>query len=310
MVLAGIALARFGDELAEHTGWGHLWVGTILVSVATSLPELFTSVTAVAIDAAPLALGNVFGADMINMWTVAMVAVVFGAARIFRGHDAATRRLATLAVVLALLAVVSGATGDMALGRFSVGALVVALAYVGGMRLVYTASQRENYESQEVTLSARRAWLGFGAAVLVIGAASPLLAISADGIAEATGVSKSFLGVLAVSVVTTLPEASVSVAAAHRRAYGLVLGNIYGSCAFNIVIIAFIDPVHGAQPVLAAMGPEHFVAGGMAVLLMASGLLVLQAYRTRSLRWLRVLLPVMLVAYPAGLYWVFAVAQT
>jgi cation:H+ antiporter len=309
VVLAGIALARFGDELAEHTGWGHLWVGTILVSVATSLPELFISVTAVAIDAAPLALGNVFGADMINMWTVAMVAVVFGSARIFRGHDAATRRLAMVAVVLALLAVAFGVSGDMALGRFSVGALVVALAYVGGMRLVYTASKRESCESEARTLSARRAWLGFGAAVLVIGAASPILAISADGIAEATGVSKSFLGVLAVSVVTTLPEASVSVAAAHRGAYGLVLGNIYGSCAFNIVIIAFIDPVHGAQPVLAAMGPEHFVAGGMAVLLMASGLLVLQAYRTRSLRWLRVLLPVMLVAYPAGLYWVFAVAR-
>ena len=43
-------LARFGDQVADVTGWGALWVGTILVSVATSLPELVTNITAVRID--------------------------------------------------------------------------------------------------------------------------------------------------------------------------------------------------------------------------------------------------------------------
>ena len=63
VVLAGIGLARFGDELAEKTGWGTLWVGTLLVGIATSLPELTVNISAVWLEDSPgLALGNVFGA--------------------------------------------------------------------------------------------------------------------------------------------------------------------------------------------------------------------------------------------------------
>ncbi|MDP1535640.1 MAG: sodium:calcium antiporter, partial [Burkholderiales bacterium] len=62
IIFAGVALARFGDELAEKTGWGTLWVGTILVSVSTSLPELTINISAVWLEKSPgLALGNVFG---------------------------------------------------------------------------------------------------------------------------------------------------------------------------------------------------------------------------------------------------------
>ena len=312
VVLAGIALARLGDELAEHTGWGHLWVGTILVSLATSLPELFTNISAVAIGAAPLALGNILGADMINMWVVALIALVFGVGTLFRGQGLSTQRLALVGVGMAALLVAVGATGDLALGTFSIGALLVAVAYLAGMRWVYNASRQERDTQKEIaptTLSVRMAWLGFAVAAVVIGGASPLLAISADSIAEATGLAKSFMGILAVSIVTTLPETSVGVAAARRKAYGLVLGNLYGSCVFNIAIIAFIDPVHGSQPVLATMAPEHFIAGGMAVLLMAMGLLVVYSYRVGAMRYLRGLVPLIAILYPLGLLWVFIVAQ-
>ena len=311
VVLAGVALARYGDELAEHTGWGHLWVGTVLVSVATSLPELVTNVSATAIGAVPLALGNIFGADMINMWTISLIALVFGVGRLFGGHGPGTQRLMLVAVVIAALAVGIGATDDVALGRYSVGAIAIAVVYVVGMRLVYNASRKESQSAEESPSSGgskRSAWLGFGGAALVIAIASPFLAISANGIAEATGMASSFMGVLAVAVVTTLPEASVGVAAARRRAYGLVLGNVYGSCVFNIAIVSFIEPVH-ATPVLESMASEHFIAGGMAVLLMAMGLLVLRSYRTRTMGWLRGLAPIIAVAYPAGMIWVFIAAR-
>ncbi len=311
VVLAGVALARYGDELAEHTGWGHLWVGTILVSVATSLPELVTNVSATAIGAVPLALGNIFGADMLNMWTISLIALVFGIERLFSGHGTSTQRLALVAIVVAVLAVGMGAIDDVALGRYSVGAVGIAVVYVVGMRLVYKASQKESHASKDAPSgggNGRSAWLGFGGAALVIAIASPFLAISADGIAEATGVASSFMGVLAVAMVTTLPEASVGIAAARRRAYGLVLGNVYGSCAFNIAIVSFIEPVH-ARPVLESMVSEHFIAGGMAVLLMVMGLLVLRSYRTRTMGWLRGLVPLIAVAYPAGMLWVFLAAR-
>ncbi|MBM3375815.1 MAG: sodium:calcium antiporter, partial [Betaproteobacteria bacterium] len=53
VIFAGVNLAKYGDELAEKTGWGKLWVGTLLVAVSTSLPELTINVTSVWIEEAP-----------------------------------------------------------------------------------------------------------------------------------------------------------------------------------------------------------------------------------------------------------------
>ena len=112
VVLAGVALARFGDQVADITGWGALWVGTILVSIATSLPELVTNITAVLIDSPGLALGNVFGADMINIFTISLVAMVFGIKNLFGNQPKDTQTLVVVAVVLGIIAFVFGTLGD------------------------------------------------------------------------------------------------------------------------------------------------------------------------------------------------------
>ena len=132
VVLAGIALARLGDEIADVTGWGALWVGTILVSIATSLPELGTNIFAVRNDTPELALGNVFGADMINIFTISLVAIAFGVGNLFGNQARDTQTLVVVAVVIAIIATVFGALGDWGVGPPSVGAVVIALAYFAG----------------------------------------------------------------------------------------------------------------------------------------------------------------------------------
>lgn len=308
VVIAGVALARFGDQIADITGWGALWVGTILVSVATSLPELITNISAIVIEDAPdLALGNVFGADMINMFTIAVVGMVFGARNLFSGQGRATQTLVLVAVGIAIIAIAVGATGDAALGPTSVGGLLIAAAYIGGMKLVYDAGKASAGADDAPTASASalRAWGGFGLAGLAILAAAPLLASSSVGIGDATGLGSSFMGVLAVSVVTTLPEASVTFAAARRKSYGLVIGNIYGSCAFNLFVIPIADLFHTEGPLLGEMGSAHFVAAGAAIVLMSMGFLVIRSYQDRLISGLRRLVYVVPPTYVGALLWVF-----
>ncbi len=308
VVVAGVALARFGDQIADLTGWGALWVGTIVVSVATSLPELITNISAIVIEDAPdLALGNVFGADMINIFTISVVGMVFGVRNLFGGQGRATQTLVLVAVGIAIVATAAGATGDRALGPTSVGGLLVAAAYIGGMKLVYDAGKAGTAEeaAAAVTASALRAWGGFGLAALAILLAAPLLASSAVGIGDATGLGSSFMGVLAVSVVTTLPEASVTFAAAHRRSYGLVIGNIYGSCAFNLFVIPIADLFHTEGPLLGEMGSPHFVAAGSAIVLMSMGFLVIRSFQDRLISALRGLVYVVPPTYVGALLWVF-----
>jgi cation:H+ antiporter len=310
VVLAGVGLAYFGDEIAERTGWGALWVGTILVSVATSLPELITNLSAVIIDAPDIALGNVFGANAINMFTLAAIAAVFGVGRLFREQPTQTLVLALAAVVLALVTLGVTVTGDVALGPSSVGGLIIAASYVGAMRVVYSARAKVSKDPDalpDIAGTATRAWIGFGIASLAIIVTAPLLARSADGIASASGLSASFVGVLLVSIVTTLPEATVSVTAMLRNSPGLVMGNIFGSCAFNLFVIPIADLANG-EPLLASAGPEHYLALAAAAALMAAGLVAMVAAARKRLVVSKALVPVMLVGYLATIYGVFVLA--
>ena len=155
VVLAGIALARLGDAVADITGWGALWVGTILVSIATSLPELVTNITAVRISAPGLALGNVFGADMINIFTISMVAIVFGIGNLFGRQPRDTQTLVVVAVVMGIIAFGFGVLGDWALGPTSVSALVIAVAYIVGMKMSTAQARRGARQKRAQTLPAR-----------------------------------------------------------------------------------------------------------------------------------------------------------
>ena len=190
------------------------------------------------------------------------IGLVFGARNLFGGQGRATQTLVLVAVGIAIVAIAAGATGDVAIGPTSVGGLLIAVAYIGGMKLVYDAGKEGAGADAPPasSASARRAWVGFGLAALTILIAAPLLASSAVGIGNATGLGSSFMGVLAVSVVTTLPEASVTFAAARRKSYGLVIGNIYGSCAFNLFVIPIADLFHTEGPLLGEMETSHFVA--------------------------------------------------
>lgn len=308
---AGVGLARFGDELAEKTGWGTLWVGTILVSVATSLPELTINISAVAFEDSPgLALGNVFGANMINIFVMGVVALLFGVKNIWSTTARDTPVLMVVAIGLVVLAMIVGAAGDYNMGVTSLGGIVIGIAYVLGMRAVYKAG-RTDMDLEDIPSplgSARNAWIGFGLCALVVIIAGRFLASSADSIAEITGIGASFIGVLLVSIVTTLPEGSVTIAAAMRKSYGIVVGNVYGSCAFNIFVVVFADLFYADGALLAMMQSAHWAAAAGALGLMTMGLLIARSFRTPVLAWAGKLTPAIPVVYIGVLYWVYVLA--
>jgi cation:H+ antiporter len=67
LLIAGPRLAAVAADLAERSGLGGTFVGTSLVAVTTSLPELVASLAAVRLGAVDLAIGNVFGSNAFNM---------------------------------------------------------------------------------------------------------------------------------------------------------------------------------------------------------------------------------------------------
>jgi cation:H+ antiporter len=312
VIAAGIGLARFGDDLAEATGWGKLWVGTLLVGIATSLPEVTVNVSAVWLEQNPsLALGNVFGADMMNIFVIGVVGLVFGVPNLFGNHGRDTELLILTGLGLVLLALAFGAIGDIkVLGPTSVGGLLIGATYVYGMRRVYVAGLAAPGENGEAPSgSVRNAWIGFLVSAAVVIVAGRFLASSADAIAEASGISASFIGVLLVSIVTTLPEGSVTVAASLRRSYGIAMGNVYGSCAFNVTIIFIADFFHTRGPLLREMQGAHFAAALGALGLMGMGYLLFKSCQSRAFAPFRALAPAIPIVYVGALYVVYVLGQ-
>ena len=90
-----------------------------------------------------------------------------------------------------------------------------------------------------------------------------------------------------------------------RRSYGLVLGNIYGSCAFNLFVIPVAGLFFAGGPLLREMEPAHFVAAGAAIGLMSGGFLIIRSFKTAALSPLRFLTYALPPAYVAALFFAF-----
>ena len=292
VILFGIKLAVYGDALATLTGWGRLFVGSILVALATSLPELATNITAVSLVSPPnpgLAFGNVVGANMLNMFTFAAVALVFGG-KIFLEKVAPEQGyLVVTAIVLTGLALIFG-TIKLDISAFKIGltSLIILLVFVAGMYVVYKTRPAggDDDDEEDPGMSLGKAWLMFALVSGGVIISGFFLGVSTDSIAEITGISSGTLGILLVSLVTTMPEASSTVAAARIGAFDLGVAGLYGSCAFNVTILFYADIFYRGGEVVEGTGlgvdnvaillnrpqPEHFLAGSVAIVLMIIGL--------------------------------------
>lgn len=73
VVAAGISLSRSADAIAEQTKIGRVWIGTVLLAGATSLPEVCTDMSAAWFGAVDLAVGDLFGSSIANMLILAVL---------------------------------------------------------------------------------------------------------------------------------------------------------------------------------------------------------------------------------------------
>jgi cation:H+ antiporter len=136
LVMAGPRLAAVADELARETGLGRTFVGTTLVALTTSLPELVASIAAVRLGAFDLAIGNTFGSNAFNM----VLFVPLDACHpgpLFAALNPA-HAVTALAVIVATAAAVLGQLyhEERRLPILEPDAVLVVLVVVGGLALV------------------------------------------------------------------------------------------------------------------------------------------------------------------------------
>lgn len=291
VVLAGTALARYADTIAEITKLGRLWVGALLLASATSLPELTTDIFAVRLGATDLAVGDLFGSSMANMLILAIIDILPPRKQVLQHATLDHALAASLAILLAAIATVLVVLKlEFSVLRVGVGSVALFLAYIAGTRAVYRQALSAGAilavpdVADGVVVrrkpSLRRSILGFVVAAAVILLTAPAFAWSAKGIAEITGLGNTFVGTWLVGLSTSLPELVASIAAVRMGSFDLAVGNLFGSNAFNMAIFFVLDL---AQPgnLFAALDPNHALSGLFGVVLMSLGLAAI-VYRAKK----------------------------
>lgn len=126
-------------------------------------------------------------------------------------------------------------------------------------------------------LSLTSIWLQFILCTGVIGIAGFRLSRYGDAIAMLTGLSGNWIGLILVATVTSLPELVTGLSAVTMAAApDLAVGDVLGSCVFNLTILALIDLFHRQGPLYAQAGSGHVLSAGFGVMLLAAvGLAIL-----------------------------------
>ena len=149
----------------------------------------------------------------------------------------------------------------------------------------------------------------FAACAAAIFAAGPLLAFTADRIAELTGIGASFVGVLALALVTTLPELTTTFTAFRIGAPDMAIANMYGTNSFNIAALGVADLFYPGGSLFADVGISSVSAGLFAILLMSLGTLQLVMRRPmKRFSFIEPSPPLFVGLYALGLLVVFRLA--
>lgn len=277
---AGWHLSRNGDIIAEKTGMSASWVGLILLSTATSLPELVTGLSAVTAANAPdIAVGDVLGSAVFNLAILVLLDALYRRESIYsraaQGHILSAA-LGALLLAFAGFSLLLDRTGaSPALGHVGLYTPVIVLAYLASMRVIYQYEQRtlakfaeaEAQRYPDITL--RRAVLGYLMAALAVVAAGSWLPFVATDISVLMGWGQSFVGSILVAAVTSAPEAAVTLSALRMGAIDMAIANLLGSNLFNVVILAVDDLAYQRGPLLAQVSPSHAITALTAVMMSA-----------------------------------------
>jgi len=310
----GAKLARYGDIIAEKTGLSGLWIGLLLLAAVTSLPEIITGISAVAVVGVPdLAMGTIFGSNALNLFIIALLDIIYRSGPLL-GVVSRVHILSAL-VGLVLIAFAGGSillgtkVWDGAIGWIGIYSLVLVLLYLWGSRAIFRSEREQVVETGSLRyekVSPRRSYSGFAIAALAIIGAGMWLAFIGDEIVAATGWDTTFVGSLFLAVITSLPELVVCIAALRIGATDMAIADVLGSNMFNMGIGIFCYDIFSRGSIFSAVSSGHVFTAGIVILmtLIVIAGLIFRTRRKTPLRmsWYSV---VLIVIYLGGAYALF-----
>ncbi len=324
--LAGSALARYADVIADRRQLGRALMGLVFLATVTELPEIATTFTAAINNNASLVLGNMFGG--ITMQTAILAVVdLFIVRGVLTQYPRKPTHALEAALLIILLSILLGfcLSGDVKIGfQIGLGTSVLALAYGICIKLLRSYDEEGDWVPVELpdedthptrTLTQRTVAdmptntliLRSIVAAVVILICGVLLVHSAEAIAMQTGLGTSFIGATILAASTSLPELSTTIAAARLGAYTMAISNIFGSNLIMLVLLFPADALYREGPILAKATQTEMLNLVFAILVTAIYVVGLLVRRKPSVFGMGVDSACVLTIYVGSLYALYLV---
>lgn len=333
--VAGVFLSNTVDVLDSRLHLGAALGGTIVLAVATNLPEIAITASAALQHAVAVAVGNILGGIAIQ--TLVLVALdAFGV----RPRRPLTYQAASLTLVLeaalviaVLVAVVMGTQlpAHLYYLRLTPSSVLILLLWLAGMLLLSRAQrglpwqdsgeapdnqqprkghakqQKETAATEKGTSTARAAVI-FGVAAVVTLVAGVVLERSGDAIAGHIHLTGVLFGATVLAAATSLPELSTGLTSTKMGDYQLAMSDIFGGNAFLPVLFVLADLLSGGAVLPHAHDTDIYLTG-LGALLTAVYAIGLVFRPSRNIARMGLDSFAVLVLYLAGLGGLIALAQ-
>ena len=303
VVWFSILASRYIDMLDRSTRLSGAFLGGVLLSAITSLPELFTSISAtILIDNPSLCIGNILGSNLFNFGMLAVVILCFikgfSATRLSPSHRFVMMFLMLMYVAVVLNWQVMGES-NIVFGEnnpwffVSITSIIIVALYALSVR--YLASDNgecEDEECEEVKLSLRTIVVRFVLASVGIIVASIILTYITDDIATELNLGSGLAGALFLGVATSLPEVTSTISLFRMRNFDIAFGNIAGSNVFNYFVLTIADLLYSGGSVY-HFGDEKVI--NLTIFGLLSSMLIYLLIRSHRI-WVKVITGIATIA--------------
>ena len=248
VVLLSIKASVYVDLLDKNTKLSGAFIGGVLLSAVTSLPELLTSLSSTVWLKNPgLSVGNIVGSNLFNMTIIAMLIILwtsnFKKSNISKSHSyTAWVTLAIyVAVALNMLNIV-----NFEVVTISITSIIILVLYTLGVKTMSnddsgTADEFKDETAVTTSLSLKQILIRFILVSIGLVISSILITYVTDIIAARLNLGASLAGALLLGIATSLPELTSCVSLVKIGNFNVSVGNIVGSNLFNFLIIFVSD---------------------------------------------------------------------
>ena len=243
--------------IAQRAKVSNFIIGLTIVGIGTSAPELFVSIQSALTGHGDIAMGNVLGSNIANVFLIMGVTAIILPFEINREQS---RRDIPIGIVVSILvfllandAIIPGITENNMSRIDGILLLIVFVIYMAVVILKKGKNPKEAIaeadEETKSSLAGKNVLLLWGIAAVSLAAllwGGNLFLESAKTLAKSWGMSEAVISITIVAVGTSLPELITAIIAACKKNPQLALGNVIGSNVFNLLMIlgvsSCIDP--------------------------------------------------------------------